>query len=89
MFQKDLGSLDLSYRKKHDGTDLWMFPTFTAVRGLATEKLTFKQYVILSMQDPGKAFFFQGRKGIHRVCVSRPLSCMNHFAESSVAALSA
>ena len=38
MFQKDLGSLDLSYRKKHDGTDLWMFPTFTAVRGLATEK---------------------------------------------------
>ena len=34
----------------------------------------FKQCVTLSTQNPGKAMFLQGRKGINRECVFRPLS---------------
>ena len=94
IFQKDLGSLDLSYRKKTwwnrpmDMNVVLIFPVNMGTKpsqhsrhqGTCHWKMTFKQCVILSMQDPRKAFFFQGRKGIHRECVSRPLSCKNHFA---------
>ena len=41
---------------------------------------TFKQCVTLSMQEAGKAIFLQERKGIHRECAFRPLSCSKCLA---------
>lgn len=49
-------------------------------RKLMSKRALFKHCVTLSSQDTGKPIFLQGRKGIHRECVFKPLSCRNSLA---------
>ena len=50
---------------------------------LISKRALFKHCVTLSSQDTGKPIFLQGRKGIHRECVFKPLSCRNSLASKT------
>ena len=76
IFQKDLGSLDFSYRKKHNGTDLWIWmlfwfslwiwepnpPNIHGIRGLATEKWPSSSVWFSACRILGKFFSFKEGK---------------------------
>ena len=82
-------------QRKCDGTDVFILVCLSllvwgpSLRSQAQGKLwvkrkvqasTFKWWVSLSTEYPGKAIFFQGRKGNNRECIFRTLSCRNCLA---------
>ena len=96
-FQTDLGSLYLSCRRNvmeqmfgccfdfpcEWDTSLQAGPQETLPLKNDFQASTGKPCTTLRTQEAGKVIFLKGRKGIHRECVVRPLSCSNCFASKT------